>query len=119
MRVSFRNTWFRFNLAAALVLSISSFAHRAHAQGTWTKAAANGGCVGLGLWQLKSMISPIVLSCVSSRRSSSVNLAASALCEASVSRRRTKARTTKTLISIARGEFNTVAAIMAPYSVKA
>ena len=52
MRVSFRNTWFRFNLAAALVLSMSSFAHRAHAQGTWTKAAANGGCVGLGLWQL-------------------------------------------------------------------
>jgi len=56
---------------------------------------------------------------LSRRLSSSVSLATICRFAARASRMRTKARTTKMLISMARWEFNTVAAMIAPCSVKA
>ena len=53
------------------------------------------------------------------RRSSSSSFLANSLFAATISQRRTKARTTKTDISVARGVLRMVAAMMAPCSVNA
>lgn len=65
------------------------------------------------------MISWIAPSWVPSCFSNSPKRAASSSFVASMARKRTNARTTKTLVSTALSEFSTVAAMMAPCSVKA
>ena len=52
-------------------------------------------------------------------RSNSANFCASSRCVATISRSFTKARTTNTLISMARGVFKRLAAMSVPCSVKA
>lgn len=67
-------------------------------------------------WRMASKRDLICPSWLTTFRSSSLSLAANSLCVLIVCLNRTKARTTKTLMLIACGLFNTLAAMMAPCS---
>ena len=79
----------------------------------------DGGSMGVMSSRIASNSDWMWVSWLATLRSNSANLAARSLFVASIARNRTNALTTWTLISTARGLFSTIAAMMAPCSVKA